>query len=129
MVARRKTTGASGDVVVFKRRTQKRLPRRLLESVPQDWDRWDKYAKLEGLNWSEFTRRALEQRCSSIEELERAARIEPALRQRLPGLPYTVEGVAKARAALSQKPAKKNGVAARTKKRAAGAAQKGSSRS
>lgn len=113
----------------FKRRKQKRLPRRLLESVPNDWERWDKCAKLEGLNWSEFTRRALEQRCASIEDLERASRTEPAVRLRLPGLPYTVESIAKARAALSEKPTQKNGAAARQKKRAAGAAQKGSSRS
>lgn len=113
----------------FKRRKQKRLPRRLLESVPNDWERWDKCAKLEGLNWSEFTRRALEQRCASIEELERTARTEPSVRLRLPGLPYTVESIAKARAALSQKPTRKNGAAARPKKRAAGASQKGSSRS
>lgn len=127
MLARAKTTGP-GEVVRFKRRKQKRLPRRLLESVPKDWERWDKYAKLEGLNWSEFTRRALEQRCSSIQELEERAQTEPSLRVRLPGLPYTVDAIAKARAALSQKPAKKTGAAARTKKRVAGAAQKGSSR-
>jgi len=128
MLAPPKTTGR-GEVVRFKRRKQKRLPRRLLESVPNDWERWDKCAKLEGLNWSEFTRRALEQRCASIEELERAARTEPAVRLRLPGLPYTVASIAKARAALSEKPTQKNGAAARQKKRAAGAARKGSSRS
>ena len=128
MLAPPKTTGR-GEIVRFKRRKQKRLPRRLLESVEKDWERWDRCAKLEGLNWSEFTRRALEQRCSSIEELERAARTEPAVRQRLPGLPYKVEAVAKVRAALSQKPPSKNGTAARQKKRTAVAAQKGSSRS
>lgn len=119
--------GERGEVVVF-RRKQKRLPRRLLESVEQDWARWDKYARLEGLNWSEFTRRALEQRCASIEELERAARSQPALRQRLPGLPYGVEAVAKVRAALSEKPTAKSEAATRPKKRVAGAATKGSSR-
>lgn len=128
MMARPQTTGPA-KVVRFKRRKQKRLPRRLLESVPNDWERWDKCAKLEGLNWSEFTRRALEQRCASIEEIERMSRTEPAIRQRLPGLPYKVESVAQVRAALSQKPASKNGAAARPKKRGARAAQKGSSRS
>lgn len=127
-MARPQTTGPA-QVVRFKRRKQKRLPRRLLESVPKDWERWDKCAKLEGLNWSEFTRRALEQRCASIEELERAARTEPALRVRLPGLPYKAESVAKVRAALSEKPGQKNGAGARPKKRTAGASRKGSSRS
>ena len=112
----------------FKRRKQKRLPRRLLESVQQDWERWDKYAKLEGLNWSEFTRRALEQRCSSLQELEHRAITEPAVRVRLPGLPYTADKIASARAVLSQKPTTKSGARARAKTGAAGAAQKGTSR-
>lgn len=131
MVAARpqKRTTGPVEVVVFKVRKQKRLPRRLLESVPQDWERWDRYARLEGLNWSEFTRRALEQRCASIEDLARQANTEPAVRLRLPGLPYTVDKIASARAALSQKPTKKNDAAGRPKRRAAGAAQKGSSRS
>lgn len=110
------------------KRKQKRLPRRLLESPPHHWKRWDRYAKLEGLNWSEFTRRALEQRCTSLDDLAQQAVDEPALRLRLPGLPFTVGNIDEARAKLSQKPAKKNGATARGKTRAAGAARKGSSR-
>jgi hypothetical protein len=48
--------------VQFKTRKQKRNPRRLLESVQGDWERWDAAAALEGVNWSEFCRRALEAR-------------------------------------------------------------------
>lgn len=58
MLTRPKTTGA-GKVVRFRRRKQKRNPRRLLEAVPADWSRWDATAKQLGLNWSELTRRAL----------------------------------------------------------------------
>lgn len=58
MLTRPKTTGP-GKVVRFRRRKQKRNPRRLLEAVPGDWERWDIAAKAAGLNWSEFTRRAL----------------------------------------------------------------------
>jgi hypothetical protein len=58
MLAPPKKTGP-GQVVRFKRRTQKRQPRRLLESVPADWERWDAAARAAGLNWSEFARRAL----------------------------------------------------------------------
>ncbi len=55
-----KTTGP-GRRVRFVTRKQKRNPRRLLESVPEDWARWERACKLQGLNWSEFTRRALNQ--------------------------------------------------------------------
>ena len=58
MLTKPKTTGV-GKVVRFKRRKQKRLPRRPLEAVTQDWERWDAAAEASGLNWSEFTRRAL----------------------------------------------------------------------
>ena len=58
MLSKPKTTGA-GKVVRFKRRKQKRNPRRPLEAVAQDWERWDAAAETTGLNWSEFTRRAL----------------------------------------------------------------------
>jgi hypothetical protein len=55
------TTG-KGRTVRLKRRKQKRNPRRLLESVQQDWDRWDAAALAAGLNWSEWARRALNAR-------------------------------------------------------------------
>ncbi len=104
-----------GELVKGFRRKQKRKPRRLLEAPPRDWERWDRYAQLEQINWSEFTRRALEQRCSSLTDLESMASTTPEIVNRLPG--------------LSQKPPPKNGSAAAKKKRAAPAARKGSSRS
>jgi hypothetical protein len=55
-------TKGPGRTVQFEKRKQKRNPRRLLESVQGDWDRWDEAAALEGVNWSEFCRRALEAR-------------------------------------------------------------------
>lgn len=55
-------TKGPGKTVLLKRRKQKRNPRRLLESVQGDWDRWDAAAEREGVNWSEFCRRALEVR-------------------------------------------------------------------
>lgn len=59
------TTGR-GRKVRFVARKQKRNPRKLLESVPEDWERWGRAAKLEGLNWSEFTRRALNERTERV---------------------------------------------------------------
>ncbi len=96
-------------------RVQKRQPRRLLEAPPAFWKRWDRWAKLEGLSWAAFTRRALEQRGASINDLVSMSKEEPALLQRLPG--------------LSEKPASKNGAATAQKKRAALPRGKGSSRS
>ncbi len=43
----------------FRRRQIRRNPRRPLEAVPQDFERWDMAANRVGLNWSEFARRAL----------------------------------------------------------------------
>ncbi len=57
MLTKPKTSGP-GKVVRFKRRQQKRNPRRPLEAVQQDWDRWDFACEVLGLNWSEFARRA-----------------------------------------------------------------------
>lgn len=122
MLNKRQTTGRVLSVSKIRRR-QKRKPRKLLEATPQDWAKWERFAKLEGLNWSEFARRALEQRCSSVAELAEFADALPAqseltresFRARLPG--------------LSEKPAPKNGAAGATKKRAAAARGKGSSRS
>jgi hypothetical protein len=118
MLNKRQTTGRVLSVSKIRRR-QKRKPRKLLEATPQDWAKWERAAKLEGLNWSEFARRALEQRSSSVAELEQFAGERPelraAMRERLPG--------------LSEKPASKNGADAASKKRAAGARGKGSSRS
>lgn len=62
MLVKPKTTGV-GKVVSFKRRQVRRLPRRPLEAVPQDFERWDAAAAVLGLNWSEFTRRALNAAC------------------------------------------------------------------
>jgi hypothetical protein len=62
------------------------MPRRQIEATAADWKRWDRAAKLEGITLAAFARRALEQRCSSIAELEQAAQRVPAVRQRLPGL-------------------------------------------
>ena len=58
MLTKPKTTGP-GRVVKFRVRKQRRNKRRLLESVDQDWARWDAAAKAAGLNFSEFARRAL----------------------------------------------------------------------
>ena len=41
------------------KRKQKRKPRRLVESTPEDWERWDAEAARQGLNFAEFARRAL----------------------------------------------------------------------
>jgi len=58
MLTKPRTTG-KGTVVRFRRRKQKRNPRRLVESVPADWERWDAAAERAGLNWSEWCRRAM----------------------------------------------------------------------
>jgi hypothetical protein len=59
-------TKGPGKNVRFKRRKQKRNPRRLVESVGQDWEKWDQAAELEGVNWSEFCRRALNWRADQL---------------------------------------------------------------
>lgn len=46
------------ETVTIKRRAPRR-PRRLVESVPQDWARWDAAAARLGLTFAEFARRAL----------------------------------------------------------------------
>jgi len=60
-----KTTGPGKRA--FKRRKQQRNPRRLVESVPEDWQRWDKAAKRAGLNFAEFARRALNHLSAQLE--------------------------------------------------------------
>lgn len=55
-------TDKDGPLVKFKKR-RKRNKRRPIEAVPQDWARWDAYAKREGLNFSELARRALNNYC------------------------------------------------------------------
>jgi hypothetical protein len=146
-LTKHKTRGRVLEISKVRRR-QKRQPRRLLESPPQDWKKWDRFAKMEGINWSEFTRRALEQRCSSLSDLEGfvlehqddpemsavlRARLPGFLRDRLPGREegafYGTQISARARESLSEKPPRKNGAPAAAKKRAAGARGKGSSRS
>jgi hypothetical protein len=107
-----------------KTRVQIRKPRRLLEAPAPDWKRWDAVAKIEGISWSEFTRRALLQRTASIAELahwaddpDRTEGERASMRERLPGLQ------------LSEKPAKKNGASDAKKKRPPVRRGKGSSRS
>jgi hypothetical protein len=112
MLAPPKTTGP-GKTVRFKRRKQKRLPRRLLEAVPADWERWDAAARAAGLNWSEFTRRALNAAVGT--EVQQATRLERK----------TMDLASRF---LSQKPTAKNGAAAAKKTRPAKAARKGTSR-
>lgn len=69
MLTKPKTTGPS-KVIRFKRRKQKRLPRRPLEAIAEDFATWDAGAADAGLNWSEFTRRALHIACGNAEQLE-----------------------------------------------------------
>ncbi len=103
---------------------QKREKRRLLEAPAERWKRWDELAKVEGISWAEFARRALLQRSASIQELVEYAH-EPkrtttelvAVLERLPGLE------------LSEKPPRKNGSNAAKKKRPSIRRGKGSSRS
>ncbi len=102
MLTKAKTTGG-GTVVRFKRRQQKRNPRRPLEAVAQDFEHWDAAAAYLGLNWSEFTRRVLNEAASAIKK--------EALRANGFG--------------LSEKPGSKNGAAARAKLPAKRAGRKG----
>ena len=81
MLSKPKTTGR-GRKVRFVVRKQKRNKRRVLESVPEDWERWDAAAKIAGLNWSELTRRALEQLCSQL--FDEKARRDMAARRKVP---------------------------------------------
>ena len=82
--------------------------RRPLEAAPALFKRSDRWAKLEGISWAEFARRALQQRGTSIEDLVSVATDSElgaeAVALRLPG--------------LSEKPGPKN-EAARPQKRAA----------
>lgn len=139
MIARAKREGR-GELVKGFRRKQKRKPRRLLEAPEQDWKRWDAAATLEGINWSEFCRRALEARVSSTGELAEMAPRVPELVHRVPGAfygtqisskPYDREQLARVRRELAvRKTSPRKGDKPPTKKRrAAGAAGKGSSRS
>lgn len=66
--------------------SQKRKPRKLLEADEKQWARWERFRLLEGVTFATFARRALEQRCASLDELEQAIAREPALAVRLPGL-------------------------------------------
>jgi len=58
----RKKTGPTLSTARIKRK-QKRKKRRLIEAVDQDWARWDAEAERQGLNFSEFARRALHGMC------------------------------------------------------------------
>lgn len=66
MLTKAKTTGRTLERVRIVKRKQKRQKRRVLEAVPADWARWDQACEVEGLNWSEFTRRALEERTARV---------------------------------------------------------------
>lgn len=102
--------GASGALTAAKRK-----PRRLLEAEAALWKRWDRWAKLEGVSWSTFARRALEQRGSSIEDLVGMANENGEAREgllmRLPG--------------LSEKPTPKTAPARREKRSVSGGRRKG----
>lgn len=137
MLNKRQTTGRVLSVSKIRRR-QVRKPRKLLEATPQDWAKWERFAKLEGLNWSEFARRALEQRCSSVAELEQFAiekqrdpsvELRAALQERLPGFRSGAQLANGNSERLSEKPRQKNGAAARAKNGSAVRRGKGSSRS
>jgi len=117
----RKHVRGNGKPVTMKR-VQKRNPRRLLEAVPEDWARWDAATAVAGLNWSEFTRRAL----------NAASAIVGALPTETVAPRYTAAGIAAARISLlaqlpevsekgPSKKAPKNGA----KSRATRAARKG----
>jgi hypothetical protein len=117
-----------------KTRVQKREKRRLLEAPAERWKRWDELAKVEGISWAEFARRALLQRSSSIQELvdwasapERSQMERESTLERLPGLVLPALQIRVRR--LSEKPAPKNGAAGAKKKRPAVRRGKGSSRS
>jgi hypothetical protein len=73
MLVKPQLTGP-GKKVTFKRRKQKRNKTRVLESVDQDWAHWDEAAKAEGVNWSEFTRRALHVRAREVLGVGRASK-------------------------------------------------------
>lgn len=108
MLTKPKTSGA-GTVVKFRRRQQKRNPRRPLEAVPQDWARWDAAAEVLGINWSELTRRALNVYSEAALAGHTLGASSADFR------PMTV----------SEKGATKNGTAARSKPAAKRAARKG----
>lgn len=105
MLTKPKTSGP-GRVIRFKRRQQIRRPRRPLEAVVQDWERWDHAAQRVGLNWSEFCRRALNSAADAA------------------GVP-TAEAMAGIAHALSEKGGSKKGAVARPKPTAKSAGRKG----
>ena len=109
----RKHARGEGKPVTMKR-VQKRNPRRLLEAVPEDWARWDAAARLAGLNWSEFTRRALNGAAAA------AGLRLPALAPR-----WSAERVAETRPLVSEKGASKKASSNGTKSRATRAPRKG----
>jgi hypothetical protein len=76
MLSKPKTTGPA-KTVRFRKRKQKRNKSRPLESVDQDWARWDAAAELEGVNWSEFCRRALNERTARNEQYQRRRMLGP----------------------------------------------------
>ena len=65
MIGRKKTTGRTLSVGRIKRK-QERRKRRLVEAPDQDWARWDRAAKVSGLNFAEFARRALNAAAGSV---------------------------------------------------------------
>lgn len=73
MLVKPTLTGPS-KTVTLKRRKQKRNKTRVLESVDGDWAHWDAAAKVEGVNWSEFTRRALFVRAREVLGVGRASK-------------------------------------------------------
>lgn len=109
MLTKPKTTGVA-KVIRFKRRQQKRNPRRPLEAVAKDFERWDAAAAALGLNWSEFARRAM----NRVAELELAETPQMLSAER--GAVYGT---------VSEKGASKKRTTARTKPTAKRAVRKG----
>lgn len=60
-ITKRQETGPVLSTVRIKRR-QVRKPQRSCEATAKDWARWEHGADVEGVNFAEFTRRALEAR-------------------------------------------------------------------
>jgi hypothetical protein len=64
-VGQKKKAGPVLSTARIKRR-QKRRPRRLVESVPEDFARWDEAAGEMGLNFTEFARRAMNRLAETV---------------------------------------------------------------
>jgi hypothetical protein len=106
----------------FSNGASKRQPRRLLEAPPASWKDWDRAARMEGVSWAQFARRALLARVAYVDDLA----ANPDTRGVLNGL---LERDAQIAARVSEKPPLKKRPAAAAKRSRARATGKGSSRS